>query len=667
MSKRVFLSPIDTHFGRVLFRSLKQQQYDIYAGSRADQSDFKPNSVQKWASLANREALTAAVMECDVIIYDIVEKLEEASFVIEMLSTQRLHEDKTFIALSSVMTWAQTPKKEPEPADEEGQPPKLPPLTEEDLRKRRPHPLYREVLQVERLVARKNRGRLHTAVLTLGLLYGEGEDVLHSYFKQAWEGIPPALPIFGDGSSKVAMVHVRDAATVVDLAIATPLQEPVVLVVEPSPYTQTQIVKVRATLWKSLETRSPYPLQAISQHLGTGEVRQASVDEQLLHAGPTVALLTSDVNVVSRTLAEGGELAAMADKWYCPSFLEGLPSKVIPEYKLERGLTALRLMVTGPPGAGRSTLAARLAAHYKINHVNVKDVVERYRAMAPPPRIAPAEDSAESAEPPAKSLQEEGFVLDGYPRNLQDCQALFAAEKTGEDDQAQPDDGPVTAAAPTKHDPTLLPEQVVVLEATDEFIKLRLMHLPETQVAGTHNTEEGIARRLATYRQQNTADNEMTSYFSERDVHPIPVDASALTEERVQQLISTIGKPHNYGPTAEELAAERRRKEQEEAAQREAAEAEVRRAEEADRAEKQRRHQIEAERLSEIQRQEAAILAERSKPLRKYLMDLVMPTLTKGLLEVAKVRPADPIDYLAEYLFKHTPDEDTEGAPFAPK
>jgi adenylate kinase len=33
----------------------------------------------------------------------------------------------------------------------------------------------------------------------------------------------------------------------------------------------------------------------------------------------------------------------------------------------------------------------------------------------------------------------------------------------------------------------------------------------------------------------------------------------------------------------------------------------------------------------------------------------VMPVLTSGLMEVCKVRPTDPVDYLAEFLFRHAP------------
>jgi hypothetical protein len=43
--------------------------------------------------------------------------------------------------------------------------------------------------------------------------------------------------------------------------------------------------------------------------------------------------------------------------------------------------------------------------------------------------------------------------------------------------------------------------------------------------------------------------------------------------------------------------------------------------------------------------------------LRQYLMKHVLPLVTEGLLEVSRVEPSDPIDYLAEYLFKNAPKE----------
>ena len=48
------------------------------------------------------------------------------------------------------------------------------------------------------------------------------------------------------------------------------------------------------------------------------------------------------------------------------------------------------------------------------------------------------------------------------------------------------------------------------------------------------------------------------------------------------------------------------------------------------------------------------MLEAHSIPLRNYLMKHVMPTLTEGLIEVCKIRPEDPIDYLVSQTVSAT-------------
>ena len=69
-------------------------------------------------------------------------------------------------------------------------------------------------------------------------------------------------------------------------------------------------------------------------------------------------------------------------------------------------------------------------------------------------------------------------------------------------------------------DKSIMPEVVVCLEAPDDFLKLRIMNLPENVVAGTHNTEEGLVRRLAEFRAVNTEDETVLNYFDEFEIHP---------------------------------------------------------------------------------------------------------------------------------------------------
>ena len=58
------------------------------------------------------------------------------------------------------------------------------------------------------------------------------------------------------------------------------------------------------------------------------------------------------------------------------------------------------------------------------------------------------------------------------------------------------------------------------LNSPDEFLKSRVMNLPESIVAGTHNTEDGLLRRLAEFRAINTEDETVLNYFDELEIHP---------------------------------------------------------------------------------------------------------------------------------------------------
>lgn len=65
-----------------------------------------------------------------------------------------------------------------------------------------------------------------------------------------------------------------------------------------------------------------------------------------------------------------------------------------------------------------------------------------------------------------------------------------------------------------------MPELIICLEATDEFLRNRVMNLPEGAVTGTHNAEEGFTRRISEYRAINTDDETVLNYFDELEFHP---------------------------------------------------------------------------------------------------------------------------------------------------
>ena len=71
--------------------------------------------------------------------------------------------------------------------------------------------------------------------------------------------------------------------------------------------------------------------------------------------------------------------------------------------------------------------------------------------------------------------------------------------------------------------------------------------------------------------------------------------------------------------------------------------------EQSEKIEREKREQEWSQRLAKLQQEEREVLEIQSAPFRTYLMDNIMPTLTQALIEICKVRPGDPVDYLVNF------------------
>jgi adenylate kinase len=188
------------------------------------------------------------------------------------------------------------------------------------------------------------------------------------------------------------------------------------------------------------------------------------------------------------------------------------------------------------------------------------------------------------------------------------------------------------------------------------------MNMPATLAMGTHNTQEGFTRRMKKYHDDNNDEKGPLVFFDAHNLLPIPLKATEQIPVLLKEIIREVGEPHCYGPTAEEIEAEKRERERKEAEIRIKAEEEQRIKEEMERIAVERRQVQWSKRLQELRIQERLQLEVQSEPFRKYLISSVMPALTKAMVEIAEVRPEDPIDYLAEYLFQYA--ESHEGDNF---
>lgn len=64
------------------------------------------------------------------------------------------------------------------------------------------------------------------------------------------------------------------------------------------------------------------------------------------------------------------------------------------------------------------------------------------------------------------------------------------------------------------------PEFVFSLNATDVFLKNRVLNLPENLVEGTSYSPEQFLQRLARFRERNVEDETLLNYFEDLEIHP---------------------------------------------------------------------------------------------------------------------------------------------------
>lgn len=106
----------------------------------------------------------------------------------------------------------------------------------------------------------------------------------------------------------------------------------------------------------------------------------------------------------------------------------------------------------------------------------------------------------------SKDCLNQGYVIDGYPKTFEQSRMLFLVSEEGlkEEEQMEreklEDEFEDEDTEVKNVDVTILPELVVLLEASDKFLEERIMNLPESEIQSTHYTEEHMLRRMKEYR-----------------------------------------------------------------------------------------------------------------------------------------------------------------------
>lgn len=192
-------------------------------------------------------------------------------------------------------------------------------------------------------------------------------------------------------------------------------------------------------------------------------------------------------------------------------------------------MTVTRLLIIGPPGAGKGTQASRIAERYDIPAISTGDIFranikggtelgQRVQAIIEAGDLVP--DTLTNEIVQDRLHQEDaarGFLLDGYPRNVEQVHAL---------DDMLPGDSL---------------DAVVLLEADTDAVVARLLKRAELE-GRADDTEDVIRHRQDVYAQQTAP---LVELFTDRGII-VRVDGLGSIEdvsERIAQgLTEKLGR-----------------------------------------------------------------------------------------------------------------------------
>lgn len=679
---------------------------------------LKSIGIDRLVSRKDQDLFLKDVLSCGLIVYDLhSSNIEEVEAVLKHLKLATLDHETIFVLISSVNVWAKTKvRRAPfanlaeENDDEDEAPPDdkedegsdandartMPmELSDQDLIRRIPAAGFEAWKYVEELaLSLQSKGKLRTHVVSAGILYGNGETTFNELFKAGWLSQDPP-PIAQPGTNFIPCIHVRDVARLVQALVVEKEASHYLVAVDKARHTQSEIVN------------------GVMAEMADGK-------EVPLVPGDELTFEFKGAMMLDLVMKPSAPMLAPDFPWWCKEGIVTNCRKVADEFCSKRNLRPIRMVVWGPPGAGAENLCASIAERYMLTdppHFTVDDIFNEIlrdtsgrgaRLKRKLDKVAKKPGGKLPLQLRTKLIKDKllrtaryrGYVLDGYPTSYEEADALFLEEtrdadeegdeppqeedplapkgdgegeeeEEGDEEEADPpalqDDEDEEEDNDDEQKPTrtlnklIVPEFAVMVQSSIEECRKRIF---ERKAQGASQEAE-FDTKVREYRRNNMAEDGSAGtcdFFEEvADVRVLRLDVDKSGEhdafQATRRYMESSGPFFNYLKSDEERAAEKavvvaEKQKQEDKRKRLELDLEI----SAEQTKRETRLEQEAGKRQIIAEGEAQLLEREALPLKRYLERHVVPTLTRGISEVCREMPEDPIEHLAQYLFAHAKD-----------
>ena len=260
-------------------------------------------------------------------------------------------------------------KKENEEGEGEAkEPKKILYFKEKDFIKRIPSPKFYNEKMVETLALANTNPNLKTYIVCPGFIYGCGEDLFYDYFKMCWLEIPGKLPIIGKGKNTIPTIHIKDLVSLIRRVIETKPKNKYIFAVDHTKNRQLGNI-----------------IKKLSKGVGNGLVENLDPNvPENINKIPHYAELSIDIKVKPSKIfnderkddEEDEAFEKRKFQWHCEFGIPENTEKLRKEFNEYRGMHNLKVLITGPPGSGKTYISEKLSKFFNIPHFKINDIIE---------------------------------------------------------------------------------------------------------------------------------------------------------------------------------------------------------------------------------------------------------------------------------------------------